>query len=660
MLLAPQRLHVDVRAPGDTMTVFSPPRDISAVERVIRWFFSVPQWVQLAGAALAIIVALVALVLVWRNARAIRAHFRERHLTTPIFWKTVIGLLAVTLLLGMAGGGTTFFFYSQNNNQFCLSCHTLHDEVYQRFQQSKHHRIANLRCHDCHDEPLVAEMTQVAKWMLFRPGEVGPHAPVPREVCATCHIKQNADSTWERIASTAGHRVHLQTDTAKVLRIECLTCHGVTAHRFVPVAQTCAQAGCHKQTEIRLGKMAGQTSLHCVTCHQFTAPVADTGTAHAALAQLVPGERNCLGCHEMRRVIERFVPANDPHKGQCGACHNPHTQTTPRAAFKTCTNSGCHTRPDTLTPFHRGIHTSALTNCGACHQEHTWKVRGKACLDCHSNIYNLPAKPAFRPPQRSSMTDWLPGGGTPRRSRFALMNDVETLMLALRAVVAARIEPFLAPQTAVGPDTVSFSHATHRAVACAACHSSSGPTHGSVTLRSVRDCQQCHHETTVNKLGNGPAACLQCHKSSTLPERPQVVEMRTSPSVTHTRTLPFGHATHTTVACVNCHTTPVTLAAAAQCSGCHVNHHEPTRECRTCHDGYAAHRGQQVHLGCAGSGCHSDRAVLALSSARNVCLACHADQVQHKPGRDCGTCHRVQWAPAAAGARSARAPRSRQ
>src|SRR4029079_16320294 len=123
-----------------------------------------------------------------------------------------------------------------------------------------------------------------------------------------------------------------------------------------------------------------------------------------ALAQLVPGERNCLGCHEMRRVIERFVPANDPHKGQCGACHNPHTQTTPRRAFKTCTNSGCHTRPDTLTPFHRGIHTSALTNCGACHQEHTWKVRGKVCLDCHSNIYNLPGKTAFRPPQTSSST----------------------------------------------------------------------------------------------------------------------------------------------------------------------------------------------------------------------------------------------------------------
>jgi hypothetical protein len=258
------------------------------------------------------------------------------------------------------------------------------------------------------------------------------------------------------------------------------------------------------------------------------------------------------------------------------------------------------------------------------------------------------------------MTDKLPGDWTPRRSRLALIDDVETLMLAFRAAFAASIESFLPAQTPVGRDTILFSHATHRGLVCANCHSSAGPTHGNVTLRSVRDCQQCHHEATVNKLGNGPAACLQCHKSSTLPERPQVVEMRTSPTVTHTRTLPFGHATHTTVACANCHTTPVTLAAATQCSGCHATHHEPTRECRTCHDGYAAHRGQQVHLGCAGAGCHSDRAVLALSSVRNVCLACHAAQVQHKPGRDCGTCHRVQWAPGAVAPGSDRLSRSRQ
>jgi hypothetical protein len=637
MLQAPQRLHVDVRAPGDTMTVFSPPRDITPVERVMRWFFSVPQWVQLAGAALAIIVGIAALVLVWRNAPAIRAWARERHLETPLFWKAVIGAVAVSVLLGMAGGGTAFFFYSQNDNQFCISCHTLHDEVYQRFQQSKHHRIANLRCHDCHDEPLVAEMTQVAKWMLLRPAEVGPHAPVPRAVCANCHIQNNPDSTWQRIIATAGHTVHLKTDTATKLGIECLTCHGVTAHRFVPVAQTCSQSGCHQNTSIQLGKMAGQTTLHCVTCHQFTAPVSDTSKVHVAFATLVPGERNCLGCHEMRKVIERFVPENDPHKGECGACHNPHTQKTPGAAFKSCTNSGCHTRPDTLSAFHRGIHTTALSDCGKCHQEHTWKVKGNQCLDCHQNIYKTPPRPAFRSPRRVSTT-----GITHVVSQLVLGDPGSGVMFAARWLFATRAALML-QQTAAG-DSVAFSHATHRGLTCVACHSASGPSHGTVLIRSLRDCQQCHHETTVRKLGGGTEACLHCHQRSTLPSRALAVPVRTSTSAsTLTRTLPFEHATHGTVSCSRCHTSPVTLAAAVQCADCHANHHDAARDCKTCHAAYDAHVGRQVHVGCAGSGCHTDRATLALGPARNVCLSCHTKQVDHKPGRDCATCHRVHW-----------------
>lgn len=637
MLQAPQGLHVDTRAPGDTMTVFSPPRDITPVESVIRWFFSVPQWVQLAGAGVALIVALIALVLVWRNARAIRAWMGDQHRTTSIFWKAAIGAVAMLVLLGMAGSGATFFVYSQNDNQFCLSCHTLHDEVYQRFQQSKHHRVANLRCHDCHAEPLVAETMQIVKWMLLRPSEVGPHAPVSRAVCANCHIKDKPDSTWQRIIATAGHTVHLASDTAQRLKIDCLTCHGVTAHRFVPVAQTCAQSGCHKQTEIQLGKMAGQTSLHCTTCHQFTAPVADTTSTESAIATLSPTAPNCLGCHEMRKVIERFVPANDPHKGRCGDCHNPHTQATPAAAFKSCSNSGCHTKPDTLTPFHRGEHVRALANCGACHQEHTWKVRGRSCLDCHQNIFKTPPKPMFRPPHTTGVVN----DPTP----VALLASAGDIAAIIGALPLGQQLPPPQERARIGNDTVTFSHAIHRPVPCASCHTATGETHGAVTIKSIRDCQRCHHETTVRSLGGGPAACQRCHESGSLPSRPQTVTVRTSTSSTATtRTLPFAHATHGAVSCTQCHTTPVTLAAAAAtCNGCHADHHTAQRNCTTCHSAYDAHRGQQVHLTCAGSGCHTDRATLALTATRNVCLSCHTQQIEHKPGRDCATCHRVHW-----------------
>jgi hypothetical protein len=238
---------------------------------------------------------------------------------------------------------------------------------------------------------------------------------------------------------------------------------------------------------------------------------------------------------------------------------------------------------------------------------------------------------------------------TPSRLALTVGDAAETIVVALRSAVAARVAPFLLAQSAVGPDTVLFSHATHRGLACTSCHSPSGPTHGSVTLRSVRDCQQCHHAATVNKLGGGTAACLSCHDGASLPARPQTIVVRTTTSPAPlTRTLPFAHATHASVMCTECHTTPVTLAAATQCSDCHAPHHAAERDCQTCHNAYDAHRGQQVHLGCAGSGCHTDRAAIALASTRNVCLSCHADQVNHKPGRDCGTCHRVQWTPAAA------------
>ncbi|MDB4909331.1 MAG: Nitrate/TMAO reductase, partial [Gemmatimonadetes bacterium] len=281
-------LHIDTRAVGDTMTVFHPPRDITAVERVFRWFFSVPQWVQVSGAALAITLGLIGVVVVWLQREHLVAFARRRHLSTPTRWKVGLGIVALAVVAIVAVSGAAFFTYSQQDNQFCLSCHTLHDEIFQRFQQSKHHTVADLRCHDCHDEPLLAETRQIFFWMTRRPTQVGPHAPVPRAVCANCHIRKDADSSWKRIVSTAGHTVHLLSDTAKALHIECLTCHGVTAHRFVPVGQTCAKSGCHESTPFKLGKMAGQTALHCTVCHNFTAPVGEHASLDSAKRALIP------------------------------------------------------------------------------------------------------------------------------------------------------------------------------------------------------------------------------------------------------------------------------------------------------------------------------------------------------------------------------------
>lgn len=393
MIQVPQQLHADVPAPGDTMTVFHPPRDITSLERVFRWFFSVPQWIELSGAIVAALVAIAALVIIWRQRHAFAEWIRTRRLTTPLAWKIGLGFVAVIVLCGMAAGGAGFYVYSQDNNDFCLSCHTLHDQVFERFEQGKHHTIGNLRCHDCHSAPLLVEARQIVFWVLYRPAAVGPHEPVPRAVCAACHIQKNPDTTWQRIIATAGHSIHVLSDTAKALHIDCITCHGVTAHRFVPTAQTCQQAGCHTSAKIRLGKMTGQTMLHCTICHQFTAPIAATTNVALARQALIPDAGKCLACHAMTQAIQQFIPADDPHKGRCGDCHDPHKQTTPAQAVTTCQNAGCHARADTLTAFHRGLHAGVLANCVACHQAHTWKVKSTTCIDCHKDIFTKPPPP---------------------------------------------------------------------------------------------------------------------------------------------------------------------------------------------------------------------------------------------------------------------------
>ena len=111
------------------------------------------------------------------------------------------------------------------------------------------------------------------------------------------------------------------------------------------------------------------------------------------------------------------------------------------------------------------------------------------------------------------------------------------------------------------------------------------------------------------------------------------------------RELSFSHAAHTPIACAQCHSTPVTLAANRSCASCHGDHHTPERSCRGCHVSPQRVHTRVVHQGCAGSGCHSDAATLALAPTRNVCLVCHQTQVNHMTGRDCGTCHNVAWRP---------------
>jgi hypothetical protein len=132
----------------------------------------------------------------------------------------------------------------------------------------------------------------------------------------------------------------------------------------------------------------------------------------------------------------------------------------------------------------------------------------------------------------------------------------------------------------------------------------------------------------------------------------RTVLMRTSSKTpVRTRQVPFAHRTHRDLECKGCHTSGIKLAVVRDCQSCHSEHHTDERACGSCHSSPKALHEREAHDGCGGAGCHTNATVLALTPSRAACLACHDDQKNHKPKRECAECHEVKWGAAARAAR---------
>ena len=545
----------------------------------------------------------------------VEAGRRLRALPTGI--KVVGGVVVVAVLAVGSVLMYRTYDYVQHDNQFCLECHLMRDP-FEAFAQSAHR---GLGCKACH-RPNIVERSQMGlAQVIENPDSIRVHAHVPNAVCAECHMEGDPEE-WLRVANTAGHRIHLESDDPALEGLNCVECHSSGVHQFTPTDLTCGQAGCHENTEIRLGRMADLT-IHCATCHDFATPAeGDRGSTEVTTA-LRPQASECLSCHQMRSMLAD-MPADEPHGGECGACHNPHEQVTPREAVQSCATGGCHASPDTLTPYHRGLDPGVLEDCTACHEAHQFRIHPQTdCLTCHRDIFDDGPAPRV-----------ISGGpATPERApgpvRLASAGSLEWLALAAH------------PGDARSPqDTARFRHAQHRDVECTACHSMDR-THGGLTVTSIADCRTCHHTTSVAQ------PCAGCHTAAEvrgLSFRVQrTLDIRIGRLNRPSRDLPFDHRTHGGEECTECHTEGLSLSAAAvSCSGCHEQHHEPERSCMSCHaeprDG--AHDAE-AHLGCAGSGCHATAtaSVRSVPRTRPFCLACHQDMTDHRPGRNCEACH---------------------
>jgi hypothetical protein len=377
--------------------------------------------------------------------------------------------------------------------------------------------------------------------------------------------------------------------------------------------------------------MRNQSDLHCTLCHRFTAEVPALATYDSARGTLVPGFAQCSSCHQMRAVLAEFDPARDPHRGQCGDCHNPHTQASPVEAAKTCTSAKCHAdwRSD---PFHSGAtHRAVSEKCTLCHEPHHAKVDPSDCAGCHAAVRERRGGQHLTPPLPFDTTkalqrvSWAPANHFPR-GHGPFFDD---------------------PPSGGDPDggdraaVDTFPHARHKQLACITCHASA-TTHTRLTFQPPRGCQICHHQAPQS------SSCTSCHPPTEI-ARPESVEARVAVAGAPVRlhATRFSHERHSGVKCVACHTTPATLdpvPAVAGCAACHDDHHAQGKPCAVCHtEGTSpavrtAHGPPaEAHTGC--DACHPPAIIARLVPDRVLCLTCHATQQDHHASAECTVCH---------------------
>jgi hypothetical protein len=184
-----------------------------------------------------------------------------------------------------------------------------------------------------------------------------------------------------------------------------------------------------------------------------------------------------------------------------------------------------------------------------------------------------------------------------------------------------------------------FRHDQHDVLSCRDCHAA-GEQHriGESEVWTARTCAACHHDLSQTYT------CANCHAGANLPA-PRGVAQTLSLAVwdqPRIRELPFAHTTHANLSCQDCHRTPVTLEVDRECASCHTDHHGPAAECALCHQPVESEvHGLAAHLTCTSSGCHSSESGVRPTLSRTLCLACHTEQSDHEPGRECAACHMI-------------------
>ena len=635
-------LAIQVASDSATTPVHSPVDSVAAhpsfsdpVIAAVQFFFQQSPIVMWGGVLVAAVLAALLVRFAWTRRERIASWLRTRSVLAKM---ALVGGV-VFLVMATAALGYRAKTFVETDNRFCSGCHIFVASGEPRIpSDTGNYTLVNrmegkhdtLSCHACHELKPVKEAVKMVWWMSgVRDDEIPPHARVPRQVCENCHVQGEAKELWQEIAATAGHRVHLESDSSALAKVECLTCHVQEVHRFIPVNTSCTQKGCHEDTKIALGDMAQKTvalEAHCTACHEFTAEVPKLATRDSAAGTLVPGDQECTSCHQMQTRLGSFDPARDPHGGTCGMCHDPHAQREVQEAKLSCTTASCH---DTWRsePFHLGAnHRQVANQCTTCHVPHQAKVDASDCAGCHQQVRSR-SNGQRQPP--------LPFDTTAAKQRASLAPAREARG---KGDSPPGPEPggVAAVPASLAADT--FSHNKHQQLSCITCHTTRAGQGGSLTFEQPRGCQICHHQAPSSNN------CSACHQASELaPGRPMTIAIAIMAHPPRPRPVSFEHGKHERLGCTDCHTEAVSLrpdSIVVTCAGCHAEHHEFSRSCASCHvtdQLVPAHQPPvDAHQDC--DGCHTPERVAGLVPTRTLCLTCHTGQ-DHYPRKQCTVCH---------------------
>jgi Class III cytochrome C family len=177
-------------------------------------------------------------------------------------------------------------------------------------------------------------------------------------------------------------------------------------------------------------------------------------------------------------------------------------------------------------------------------------------------------------------------------------------------------------------------HSVHVDVACTSCHA---PVPVTGPVPTPEQCASCHHATTQ------PLTCGTCHAPASHGALTLTVQWTLSVwRGPRQREIQFDHAWHTSRQCTDCHNQRPEMVPTQACATCHA-HHEGQADCRICHRSPppGVHTAA-AHEGCTGSGCHQNPPVTVATLSRDECLLCHADRVNHQPGKPCAQCHMLK------------------